>query len=471
MKIKFLILLFLAASLYSYTGSEFLLINNSAESSAAGGTGVAKFSDISFSLINPASPLKNYSPQISLSHIVLNEYLNYEYLSVGFPLFNLLFSIHFIYLYSPETFEIIYGENTSGTITYYDTSFIFSSALKIKNYFSFGLNLKYIKREVADNKSTGWALDSGIIKEFNFLNFDKRTYDNFALGLAVKNLGTKMKFLESEENLPLTFSFGISYSPYKFISILYDLNKTISKDFFHYIGAEYKKFYFIPRIGVQIEKEPVLMLGAGINYNIKYIKLKLNYSLTLFGKATKSHFFSLNLAVEPVTKTIVKTNKIIQEKIVEKPVYFPVVINTNIKITKIAVLPFENLSNSPDLEYLTKAIPESISSFLIKRKNLEVLDLNSINARLKSLSVSLEDFFIPDGDLLLGKILNVEHIVRGSFISVENKIRVITKVVNIKSGNIITADTVEGEMEKDLFLLLDKTASNILTQISKFSNN
>jgi hypothetical protein len=32
MKIKFL----MAASLYSYTGSEFLLINNSAESSAAG---------------------------------------------------------------------------------------------------------------------------------------------------------------------------------------------------------------------------------------------------------------------------------------------------------------------------------------------------------------------------------------------------------------------------------------------------
>jgi len=450
-------------------GSDFLLINNSAESSGHGNSGVGKFSDISFAMLNPASVSKNVFTQLSLSHIILNNNLSYTYVGIGFPVYNNILSFHLLSLYYPESFELMGGEKTGYTINYSDDAIIISDALNFFNFINIGMSLKFIRREIAEFKSSTFGFDVGILKGFSFLNFDKGKRENFSIGIAIRNIGKSLKFIQTSERLPLTFAGGIAFSPYKNYYLFYDLNKTYKKNFFQYIGFEYiTPYYFIPRVGLKIENEITLMTGVGLKYKIGYLNFNLNYSVNLLGQPIKYHTISLNLEIRPIVKTVIKTKKIIKEKIVEKPVYVPIIKVK--KITKVAVLRFENTSHSKDLEYLTDTIPEAISSFLAKKKDLKVIDQYTVYAKLKSLSVKIDDFDTLDKEILLGKILGVDNIIRGSFVEVGNVVLINTKLIDIKSGTIISSDQIKGDVNKDLFVLLDKTSQTLLKHISDINS-
>lgn len=463
-------MLFLPTILYSMMGTDFVLINNSAESAGRGGTGAGRFSHISAAIINPAATVNKHVPQISLSHLMLQDNnMNYEYIGIGFPVYNNMVSLHFIYLYLPDTFELIGGEKTGNIINYNDTCILVSDSIKLKDFFSLGISLKYIRREIADISSSTFAVDIGIIKDFSFFNFAKKIYNNCAIGFSLKNIGGKMKFVQTEEKLPLTYVLGLSYSPYPEIRFLYDINKIRMRNLHHLIGIEYiTPFILELRTGIRFEEETVLMTGIGIEQSIGYVNLKADYAVNLLGQAVKNHTVSLNIEIKPITKLVIKTN--IKEKIVKEHIYVPVVINTNKKITKIAVTEFENISKSRDLEYLKKTIPESISAFLGKQSKLKVIDSDTVNMKLKALSVKLDDFDTLEKQVLLGKILGVDSIIRGSFIEIENKIQINTKIIDIKTGTIITSDQIQGDLNKDIFLLLDRTSKNILNQISNINN-
>lgn len=450
-------LLFLNTSLFS--GKDFLLINNSADSSGKGGTGTAYFGDISYSLINPANTVKNNIPQISFTYQILNNNLNYNYVGVGFPFINGLLSLHFIYLYLPNINEEFGGDTTDSYINYNDMAIILSDSFSIFPTFHAGLNIKYIKSEIADVKAETYAFDMGLLKEFNFFNFGKKYYNNLLLGFSTKNLGGKMKYIEQSEELPLTFTGGIKYSPYFNLALLYDMNKTKEKDIYHYVGAEFKTKYIIPRIGLKLEDETIIMAGLGLQYQTSYLKFKLDYAVNALSQVIKSHTISFNLEIHPVVENITKT--IIKEKIVTEPVLVPIVITTNKKIRKIAVINFENTSDSEDLKYLSRTIPETVESFLSECPGVNIVNRKTIENRLKTLAVNSSDFKTENEMKLLGKLLNVDTLITGSYVSINERIRIHTRLVDITSGTIITSDQIQGDMDKDIFLLIDKTAANI----------
>src|SRR3989339_1398172 len=60
-----------------------------------------------------------------------------------------------------------------------------------------GGTFKYISSRI-DAKDTAMAVDAGVVK----------SWDNIKAGLAVKNAGTKMKFADEKEPLPLAIKFG-----------------------------------------------------------------------------------------------------------------------------------------------------------------------------------------------------------------------------------------------------------------------
>ncbi|MDD5066267.1 MAG: FlgO family outer membrane protein [bacterium] len=164
---------------------------------------------------------------------------------------------------------------------------------------------------------------------------------------------------------------------------------------------------------------------------------------------------------------------IASRKKIENTIIVPIIINADQKLKRVAVLSFENTSHSQNLEYLSRTISESISTFLAKEKDLSILDWNSVNKKMKALSLTLEDFDTLNGDALLGKILNVDTIIRGSFVEINNKIQINSKLVDVKSGTILASDQIQGNLNKDVFLLLDRTSQNILKQmanLSKISN-
>ncbi|MDD5066228.1 MAG: PorV/PorQ family protein [bacterium] len=451
-------------------GNEFLLLNPGSEGTGRGNTGTAQYSDISSVLLNPASSLKNNKPQVSFTYMVVNNSMNYNYLGLGFPAFNGTASLHLVYLYFPNTEELLGGEETGELVNYNDMALMLSDSFRIRGLFDAGISLKYVKREISDVKGDTLAADMGLIREFSFLDREKHSRNNLSLGLSLKNLGGKIKFMEESEDLPLTLSLGMKYSPYRAVAFLYDLSKTIHEETGHYLGLEYSSpFYLIPRMGLKMEEETVLMIGLGLQYRTGYIRFKLDYSHNLLGQAIKSHSFSLNLEIEPIVRIMrseVRTNTVIRERVKERDV------STNrSRIRRIAVLHFENTSRSSDLEYLSQTIPESISTYLARQTNLRIMDRQKVEDKLKSLSVNLSDFRSDSEMQLLGKLLSVDTVISGSYVDVSNQIRINTRLVDTGSGDVIVADQLQSEMNKDIFVLLDRTSQYVLTKIRELNRN
>ncbi|MDD5066230.1 MAG: PorV/PorQ family protein [bacterium] len=295
MKITALIF-FLLFSLPCLAGSDFLLINNSPESLGRGGAGSAGLSDVSHAVLNPASTVMITKPQVSASYLIFQNNFNYNYFGAGYPVYPGFLSFHVIYLSLSDMDEEMGGEGTSASISYSDAAIAASYSLRIGDIVNAGVSLKYIRRKIEASQDSTWGLDLGVAKEFNFLNLAKKYYPNFILAAAVRHIGGQLKFMETEEDLPLTYTFGFSYSPYTDLFLSYDMNKTREEEMNHSLGLEYRTpFYIIPRIGLKMEEEIILMTGLGLRYNLGFISIKCDYAYNLLGQQVKSHAVSLCL--------------------------------------------------------------------------------------------------------------------------------------------------------------------------------
>jgi hypothetical protein len=63
---------------------------------------------------------------------------------------------------------------------------------------------------------------------------------SLSMGVAVQNIGTKMKFNKEEYDLPLNVKAGVSVNPYPPLMIAVDVNKSMDTDLIGNIGAEYQ---------------------------------------------------------------------------------------------------------------------------------------------------------------------------------------------------------------------------------------
>ncbi|MBU1077415.1 MAG: hypothetical protein KKH98_08995 [Spirochaetes bacterium] len=135
------------------------------------------------------------------------------------------------------------------------------------------------------------------------------------------------------------------------------------------------------------------------------------------------------------------------------------------KIRRIALFNFENTSRIKDFGYLSNTIPESIATHLARQKNLKVIDRRIIKNRIGALSVKNSDFKKSDLVKLLKEFWNIDTLITGSYIYSKGGLRINISLVNIDSGEILVTDQIQGSVDKNLFLLLDKTSMYILKKI------
>jgi serine/threonine-protein kinase len=103
------------------------------------------------------------------------------------------------------------------------------------------------------------------------------------------------------------------------------------------------------------------------------------------------------------------------------------------QIHSIAILPFINRTNQPDLEYLSDGITERIISDLSQIKNLKVMASGTV------FSYKGKTF----DPRKVGKELNVDAVASGSVTQQESNLVVQTEVVNIKDGSVLWAKQYE----------------------------
>jgi hypothetical protein len=163
-----------------YAG-EFMSIGIGARALGMGGAFVALANDVTAGYWNPAGLSKINYPQFSLMHTEqFGSLINYDYAAVGFPFGkSSSLGISLIRLGVdgvPDTRNALIDENGNGIldnserldynkITYFnaaDWAFYFSYSNKLSEDFSYGANLKLIRREMSVGSATGIGFDLGV---------------------------------------------------------------------------------------------------------------------------------------------------------------------------------------------------------------------------------------------------------------------------------------------------------------------
>ena len=134
----------------------------------------------------------------------------------------------------------------------------------------------------------------------------------------------------------------------------------------------------------------------------------------------------------------------------------PVLAQEARKLT-IAVVDFTNTNKDPELDYLVKGIPESIITYLGKRGKVRIVERTRLDAALKELKLGISGIVDEQTAVKVGKAVGATAIIVGSFIRVAGNIRINARLINVQTGEIITAEQVQGPLDQ-IFTLMDRTS-------------
>jgi len=124
---------------------------------------------------------------------------------------------------------------------------------------------------------------------------------------------------------------------------------------------------------------------------------------------------------------------------------------------RIAVLPFENLSGTPDEDYFSNGIAEEIITALTQFRDLFVIARNS-SFQFKDQARDVRT---------IGKELGVNYIVEGSVRRAQGTIRVTAKLTEIETGAHLWAQTYERDLTVgNIFAVQDEITEQVVARIA-----
>ena len=174
-----------------------------------------------------------------------------------------------------------------------DMAINLSYARTISNRLGLGINIKYIKSEISDTNAKGYAFDIGGIY--------KTSLKGLNLGFSAQNIGSKMKFIDEGDSLPLTIRTGVSYAILGNVVLSMEADRFIKeKKTTVSAGVEYTVLNSLSvRTGYlkDLNMES-LKMGTGISggFGLMIRKFQFEYAVTPFGELGDSQRFTLGMS-------------------------------------------------------------------------------------------------------------------------------------------------------------------------------
>jgi len=127
----------------------------------------------------------------------------------------------------------------------------------------------------------------------------------------------------------------------------------------------------------------------------------------------------------------------------------------------IAIFPFENITANKDYDWLTKQFLQTLTFKLGDSNNFEIIDQHFV---INLLSESKADHA---GYVQLGKNLNTNYILHGSYTIMEDEIQILTMLTNVQTGQIepILSQYYDKEDKKNMWENLSNTVFEKLESI------
>lgn len=148
-------------------------------------------------------------------------------------------------------------------------------------------------------------------------------------------------------------------------------------------------------------------------------------------------------------------------------VLFPATNTTNMTI---AVLDFKNLTKNKGYDFLGKTISESLITSLQKSGKFNLVErerlLNLIDEK-KLVLTGLVDQDINAGKKI-GTLLQADNLILGSYSSIDDRIEVNARLVNVATGEILMAEKITEKMGDKLFARIGELGDSFLIRLMSF---
>ena len=134
---------------------------------------------------------------------------------------------------------------------------------------------------------------------------------------------------------------------------------------------------------------------------------------------------------------------------------------------RLAVMDFDGSELYPDMKYLSKGVPESLTTTFAKKSDLVLIERLQKDKVMAELNLAESKYTDPDAVVRIGKLLGANYMVVGSFQKRGRKIRLMARRVKVETGEIFEAADVIGP-EDDLFDLEDALGAKLLADIQRY---
>jgi len=152
-----------------------------------------------------------------------------------------------------------------------------------------GFALKFIRSAIDTKTAFAVAVDAGVIY---------RATEKMKLSMAIQNLGTKMKFVDESDPLPLNLRAGALFKASEKLNLAVELNEYLQDEkFYPSVGAEYwfrdalalrggyKFGYDTANLGAEV--------GLSLGFGVKVKGLGVDYAFLPFGDLGTIHRFGV----------------------------------------------------------------------------------------------------------------------------------------------------------------------------------
>ena len=191
----------------------------------------------------------------------------------------------FYLVYPFNSFSFGGGTYIFGKANYYqETVLTFAFGYKLKDYLSFGSNLKYMRVSFSPTYKALWALgaDFGAIVKLD---------NKVQLGAVVKNFN-QPQLLDNSDDIPTVFSSGIAVFPFEEVTLIFDFSYDKRYKGQLHFGQEVKLIKNLPlRFGIQTSPARYAF-GVGFNFE----KMNVDYAYLSHPVLEGSHKLSFSFS-------------------------------------------------------------------------------------------------------------------------------------------------------------------------------
>ena len=130
----------------------------------------------------------------------------------------------------------------------------------------------------------------------------------------------------------------------------------------------------------------------------------------------------------------------------------------------IAISYFDNTSGDVRFNPLSKGIADMLITDLSKIPEVNIVEREKLEKLLQEIELGSSKYFDQKTAQKLGKGLGAEAILTGAFLVLDEQLRIDARLVDVASGNILTAESVSGSKD-DFFALHAKLVQLLVKEL------